>query len=307
MNPLRPILASFALVLATGAAEQAPPLPPPVESPVAVFRRLLAGSPAEREAAITNRPPRHQEILRRRLAAYEAMAPAQREERLLATELYWHLAPLLRLPAGERAAALARVPGPWRVSVEPRLAVWDTLPEGDRAELLRHEEALHYFARIRAETLPPLPGAQFVPAPPVPARVERELAHFRGLPVGQQRRIKARWSELFDPAAGEVAGVERLPAAEAAAIQAALDRFRALPAPQRRACVDAFARFASMSAAERNEFLRSAEQWTRLTPAERARWRELVTRLPPLPPGLIETPLPPLPEAPRRLDTAAAQ
>lgn len=306
MNPLRPILTSLVLVLAAGAAEQAPPLPP-VESPVAVFRRLLAGSLAEREAAITNRPPRHQEILRRRLAAYEAMAPAQREERLLATELYWHLAPLLRQPAGERAAALASVPEPWRMAIKARLAVWDTLPAGDRAELLRHEEALHYFARIRAETMPPLPGAQFVPAPPVPARVERELAHFRGLPVGQQRRIKARWSELFDPATGEVAGVERLPAAEAAAMQAALERFRALPAPQRRACVDAFARFASMSAAERNEFLRSAEQWARLTPTERARWRELVTRLPPLPPGLFETTLPPLPEVPRRLNTAAAQ
>lgn len=305
MTSLRPILYALALAVAgVHAVEPAPPLPPPGDSPVALFRKLLASSPAERGAAITNRAARHQAIIRRRLAAYEAMSPGQREERLLATELYWYLAPLLRQPADDRAAALARVPANWRATVTARLAVWDTLPADDRTELLRHEEALHYFARIRAETLPPLPGAQLVPAPPVPAGVERELALFRELPVGQQRRIKTRWNELFDPAAAGPAAT-RLSAEETAAMQAALERFRALSPEQRRTCVEAFARFASMSAMERNEFLRSAELWSRLTPVERERWRNLVTRLPPLPPGLLQAPLPPLPEVPERLDTAA--
>lgn len=306
MTRLRLILGGLALAAAgVGAAEPAPPLPPSGDSPVALFRKLLADAPVEREAAITNRSPRHQEMIRRRLAAYEAMSPTQREERLLATELYWYFAPLLRQPEENRAAALARLPAHWRATVAARLALWDTLPADDRTELLRHEEALHYFARMRAETLPPRPGAQLVPAPPVPARVERELALFRELPVGQQRRIKSRWSELFDPAAAAPA-VAQLSAGETAAMQAALDRFRALSPEQRRTCVDAFARFASMSAAERNEFLRSAEQWARLSPAERERWRNLVTRLPPLPPGLLEPPLPPTPEARDRLNTAAA-
>lgn len=298
----------FILACATGVAlglSSAAPMPPPPESPVAVFRRLLASPPAEREAVITNRPPRHQETLRRRLAAYEAMPPQQREERLLATELYWHLAPLLHQPPATRTAGLARLPAAWRPIVEARLRVWDALPAADREELRRHEEALHHFARIRTETLPPLPGAQFVPAPPVPARVERELAAFRELPAGQQRRIRARWSELFEPGEG-LPVVAQLSAGETAAMQAALERFRALPPAQRQACVEAFARFATMSAVERNEFLHSAERWAALPPAERERWRGLITLLPPLPPGLLHVPLPPLPEAPRRLNTAAA-
>lgn len=296
------------LTLAAGSAlglQAAAPMPPPTESPVAVFRRLLASPPPEREAVITNRPPRHQETLRRRLAAYEAMPPRQREERLLATELYWHLAPLLRQPPEARATGLARVPAAWRPVVEARLRLWDALPAADREELRRHEEALHHFARIRTETLPPLPGTQLVPAPPVPARVERELAAFRELPAGQQRRIRARWSELFEPGEG-LPVVAQLSAGETAAMQAALDRFRALPPAQRQACVDAFARFATMSAAERNEFLRSAERWAALSPAERERWRGLVMLLPPLPPRVLNVPLPPLPEAPRQLNTAAA-
>jgi hypothetical protein len=295
--------AAILLLLLTGVVLAAePPRPAPPESPVAQFRRLLAAPAAERAALLAARPPRQREGLERRLAAYDAMSPAAREQRLAATELYWHLAPLLRAGAAERAAALARLPAGWHGVVTNRLAVWDALAAEDRAALLRHGEALHHFARVRAETLPPLPGAEPVSAPPVPPQVEARLASFRGLPVDERRHIQAQWRGLFEP--GEAAPAAALAADERAAMDAALARFRALPPEQRRACVEAFGRFAELTAAERNQFLRSAERWAQLSSADRAAWRALVTRPPPLPPGFFDPPRPPLPEPRPQLSDA---
>ena len=39
-----------------------------------------------------------------------------------------------------------------------------------------------------------------------------------------------------------------------------------------------------MSLVERREFLKKAEAWERMTPQERQQWRELVSRVPNLPP-----------------------
>jgi hypothetical protein len=296
--------AAILLLLLAGALPAAePPRPAPPESPVAQFRRLLAAPAAERAALLDARPPRQREGLERRLAAYDAMPPAVREQRLAATELYWHLAPLLRAPAAERAALLGRAPEAWHAALAGRLAAWDALAPADRAALLQHGEALHHFARVRAETLPPRPGAQFVPAPSVPHRVETQLAHFRGLPEAQRRRIQGQWRGLFEPG-DEAAPAAALAGEERAAMEAALARFRTLDAAQRRACVEAFGRFAEMTAEERNRFLRSAERWAQLAPADRAAWRTLVTKLPPLPPGFFDPPLPPRPELRPQLSDA---
>jgi hypothetical protein len=39
-----------------------------------------------------------------------------------------------------------------------------------------------------------------------------------------------------------------------------------------------------MTSDEQNEFLRNAAQWQEMTPQERRLWRDLVQRLPPMPP-----------------------
>jgi hypothetical protein len=78
-----------------------------------------------------------------------------------------------------------------------------------------------------------------------------------------------------------------------------LKQFEALPVQQRRLCVESFTKFTSMPNAERNRFLRNAELWQAMTPVERKTWRDLVTKLPPMPPGLHEStaPMPPMPTA----------
>ena len=66
-------------------------------------------------------------------------------------------------------------------------------------------------------------------------------------------------------------------------------------AHHRRACVESFQKFATMSPVERREFLRKAERWQHMSPEERETWRNLVTKLPPMPQEPIE--MPPAPQA----------
>ena len=86
------------------------PTSPSESSPVVLFRQLLAMRPAEREIFLTNRPPEIRKRILVKVNEYEALDPNTRELRLRATELRWHLMPLLREPPTDRAARLAQVP-----------------------------------------------------------------------------------------------------------------------------------------------------------------------------------------------------
>jgi hypothetical protein len=59
--------------------------------------------------------------------------------------------------------------------------------------------------------------------------------------------------------------------------------------------VDSFQRLAAMSPQERASFLRNANRWRQLSSEERATWRELVSKVPPMPPEPV--PAPPVPSA----------
>ena len=50
-----------------------------------------------------------------------------------------------------------------------------------------------------------------------------------------------------------------------------------------------------MAPEERTRFLRNAARWQEMTPTERKTWKELVTKLPPLPPDFNAPPMPPAP------------
>ena len=53
-------------------------------------------TPDERDDFLTNRPPKIRAGILAKIAEYEALDPNERELRLRATELRWHLMPLLR-------------------------------------------------------------------------------------------------------------------------------------------------------------------------------------------------------------------
>ena len=86
-----------------GHTNTIPDSPVPVHSPVDFFRQLLAMSPDQRAAALTNRSPEIRARILAKVDEYEALDPDDRELRLRATDLRWWLTPLLRLPPARAA------------------------------------------------------------------------------------------------------------------------------------------------------------------------------------------------------------
>ncbi len=299
-----------------GSAAGLPPAPPLPTSPVATFRHLLALPAAERTNALAARPPRQREFLRTRLAAYEGMAPATREERLRATDLYWHLQQLIRRAPGERSTLLAAAPSDLQPVLRLRLEFWDRLSPEDRTVLLENEGTLRYLAQARLSTPPPIPPvtagnapAAITAAPAVPLRVQAELSKLSQLPAADRERIQENWQRFFEGSAPRrERALQEMTTLERQDMQRVLERFRSLSPAQRRSCVESFTRLATMPSAERTEFLRQAERWGSLPANERQAWRQIVNKLPVFPPlpTAIDTPPLPVVTPPRRVATNGA-
>lgn len=285
-----------------GEGAALPPAPPLPRSPVAVFRQLLALPPAERVAALAQRGEAQRAALASRLAEYENLPHETREERLRATDLFWHVRQLLPRAASERRELIAAAPEELRSVLAERLALWDALPSADREMLIRNERAIRYFAQLRDVVPPPLPGGQpgAAAADAGPPQSAVEWSGLTQLSERERARMVETWRQFFDPSGG--AGERRrqrtlrvMSEPERREMDAVLERFRGLPPEQRRVCIESFARFASLSPVERQGFLRSVARWESLSPEERRTWRSLVTKLPPLPPVSSGFRPPPLP------------
>jgi hypothetical protein len=275
MSRLRQIIICLAATLAFSMQAQKPPMPVPAnfpasatnlfpllpqsQSPVGFFRQLLAMSPVERTAALTNRTPEVRARILAKVHEYQMLGPDERELRLRATELRWHLTPLLRVPPAERAPRLATVPEDLRGLVKSRLEQWDILPPQLQQEFLANDKALHYFARVEGTNRPAATAAQQKTA-------DQFNQFFEFTPAEKQQTLGT------------------LSAAERGQMEKTLKTFEQLPPQQRILCVRNYGKFAGMSAAERAEFLKNAESWSKLPPKERQAWRDLVARVPQWPP-----------------------
>lgn len=270
-----------------------PPLPPPVPSPVAVFRELLAQTPAERLRSLSNRPPEVRQRLLVKVQEYQRLTPEDRELRLRVTELRWYLTPLLAAPATNRAARLAQVPADMRPLVEARLMQWTVLPEPLRAQVLEDDRNLQLYLRLAGSTaeqqreiLDRLPAGQR-------AAVEAGFARWQGLTERQRDAAMVRLSRFFELQPNERRQVlARLSDTERRQMENSLDAFEKLSREQRARCLEAFPKFASLAPEERAEFLANAERWQAMSLSERELFRRLVQQAPVLPP-LPRTVVPP--------------
>jgi len=258
------------------------------QSPVALFRQLLAMTPEECETFLTNRPPEIRERILAKVNEYEALDPNERELRLRATELRWYLLPLMRDSPSNRAANLAQVPPDIRDLVKARLDQWIILPPQLQQEFLENERTLRYFAHLDVSNSLVLQKI----APP-----GSELARWTAMTETQRNQIAVNVDQFFELTPDEKqAALGTLSDTERKQMEKTLQAFDKLPPDQREECVRAFAKFASMSTSEKQEFLRNAQRWSQMSPADREAWRDLVENVPewpPLPQGFI-TP-PPLP------------
>jgi hypothetical protein len=243
------------------------PTLPPVKSPVAFFRELLAMNPVELKQALTNRSPESQKLIRAKLREYASMDPDRREERLQVTEMRWYLQPLLGSLATNRALQLAEIPGGNRKFVEDRLREWDKLPSDVQKDFLANKDTLSYFTEIegltdkqRRQILDRMSAARR-------QKLQEGIEQWNRVPDDQRRKMLSRFSQFFDLTVTEKEKALRtLSAPERRQIAKTLATFGSLPPDQRATCVRAIAKYTSLSLAERQQFLKNAERWQLLTP-----------------------------------------
>lgn len=273
----------------TTATSTASPLVSPTapRTPVDFFRQLLTANPAAREPMLASRPATERALLLAKVREYEALSTTERELRLTATQMRWHLKNLLPADPRQRAAYLAALPPAERAVLEPRLKNLEQLPPRLQSEARSSQTVIHYYSRPAAPPLPPgLVPIAHQPAA-APATAPSVARNPRQTTVEQFRRF----FELNDR--DRARALERLPEAERQSLEQLMQELDHLPGPLRALCMDALQKFATLAPREQAEFLQSARRWQGLTPGERETWRDFVTELPPLPPGFGEPPLPP--------------
>ena len=276
-----------------------PTMPPVPPSPIDYFRKLLDASPAERERLLADKTAGQRRVLTNNIRAYLTLTPESRELRLNAMELRCHLAPLLQIPATNRAQGLAAVPDTYRDLVRERLAVWDGLSVDMQRQV------------TEIGGLPLLP-----PLPPMPVPMPRgftsnqlrgtdtALARWTSYPEERRGEIVSNFQKIFEMApAKKEQTLAPLPLSpvEREQMEKTLDKFEALPPAQRKLAFNSFKKFAELAPVERRQFLRNAEAWQAMSVEERERWRQIVNQLPPmppLPPGFGAPPSPPTPTMP---------
>jgi hypothetical protein len=290
----------------TNKAPAAPPPMPSTPSPISMFRELLAMTPSERRAAITNRPPENQRQVMAKLREYESMKPDDRELRLQATELRYYLVPLLTDTTTNRAARLEFVPSAFRDMVRERLEAWDPLPVELRRELLENEAALRHFTELSSGTEEQKKRLVESLPPARRAKLEEGVQQWQAMPAKQREQLLRRFTKFFELSPSEQSrALGSISEAERRQMDRTLQQFSKLPAPQRAQCMRSFDKFASMNVEDRQQFLKNAERWQLMSPAERQSWRTLVTQLSMMPSLPTRRPPLPVPPAPRKPSTLA--
>ena len=276
----------------------------PVKSPVALFRELLAMSPAQRKDAIAIRPPDIQQRILEKLNEYEILPPALRDLRLRETELRWYLRPLMDAPRTNRAALLARISEPERKLVEERLRLWDLLPPPFQEQLKDNDMIASYFAQVGTDT--PQQRDYLLRSMPADQREHLEQGFDRWKQMSEEQRQKtlAGFNNFFQMTPEEKEKtLDTLPEDERQKMERTLSSYANLTQSQRAQCIQSFEKFARMSLAERQQFLKNAERWREMTPEERQKWREIVTVAPIMPPTF--PPPPPSPSQSQLLNAPA--
>ncbi len=259
-----------------------------VTSPVQYFRELLAMKPADRERVLSTESAEKKQVILSKLEEYDLMSPDERELRLRMTQMRWHLVPLLKSPASERARLLSTIPAEDRPLIERRLRMWDEIPVQVQKEFLENELHLGYLLKWHGTSA--AERSSMLQAFPADRRekLERELDKWNLLPEGRRKEMASRFNQFFELDEREKSKIiGTLPQVDREELNRLIKALEHIPADQRKQYLMAYDRFAEMSAEERKQFLKNAERWEAMSETERNAYRELVRRTPP--------PVPPLP------------
>lgn len=276
-----------------------PPNPPGDATPVDRFRALLASSPAARNDQLARRSPEHQAYLRARLAEFDALPAAERELQLHLLTLRYHLLPLLRQPATNRADQLSLVPSTYRGLVADRLTAWDRLsPERQREWL--DNEAVFATGLLTGTAGRPASRAEVEQLPLERRReLEQTLARWEATSERDRDRLTLQFESFLTLSEREKARVlTRLDSPQRHQANRLRQALEDLPPERRQQSYAGLERLAALSSADRQRFLKNAARWEAMSAEERAAWRRLRATLPPAPPAFPQPGTPALPPAP---------
>jgi hypothetical protein len=278
-----------------------PPLPPGAEkrvgppspvSPVDNFRYWLSVPVENRAAQLAPLPEAERKALFEKLAFYESLPADARELRLRETQLHWQLLSLMKLPAAQRNARVAQLSPEDRDVVQERLNQWDALPADKQKTFLDNEQEAGIYLELQ-ETAPEERGKVLARLPAeIRFPLEQRLQKWNAKPAAQRQELSDRFTQLFqsEESAREkiIAG---LPEDVRKPVQKLTEQLKQLPDDQRKRCTLALNKFLKMSPEEQRHFLQNASRWQTMSEKEHDAWRQVVNKVPPLPPGM----LPPMP------------
>jgi hypothetical protein len=265
-----------------------------IKSPIADFRELLAMDAVAREKALQEKSEKYQAWFHEKQAEYANLSATERELRLRTTELRWYLLPLMRVAADQRGDWASSIPAVYHGHIESRLQQWDKLSAERRNEVLDNELTIAYFGRFEAASSEQRKMILARMSQGRREKLEQDLKSFRSLASEKRERLLSQFSEFFDLNEREKSRIlGELPNSERGQIARDLQALENLPADQRAACLKSLEKFASMTAEQQLVFMNNAQEWQKLSATEKQLWRNLVTELPPSPPGLGGPPMPP--------------
>lgn len=271
------------------------------DSPFAVFKKIVSLPEAEREAAVGKfkiSSERYRKLVQAKVREYAAMPEAERDRKLDALDFRWHLMPIMKTAKAARAKRLASVPERFRTDIERRLAGWDKLDAGIRADLLKNESFFRYLSSFGRGRQSRVALTNHMEKMPTRLRegMEGRITTWREKPKPDRRRMTRQFHQFFDmPVAEQERALRHLSLPERERMEASLAQFKALSRAQRELVIQSFGKLASMSQGERAGFFLNTERWNDMNEGERKKWRTLVTQMPPLPPGFGKQATPPMP------------
>jgi hypothetical protein len=266
-------------------------------SPVGQFRALLAMNKEQREKTLAEETETRRNWLRGKLTEYEGMTFTERELRFRTTELRWYLLPLMRMSASDREKEEVNwrntVPKGYHTLLEARLQQWDKLSPDLQKDVVENELTMSYFMRLTNATFA---QQQLILASLSKDRrdkLETNLAAFRTLSPDRRERMLGQFGQFFDLNEKEKERVlGELSAGDRVQVTQKLNGFDKLSANERVLCIKSLEKFANMTPAEQALFMQNAELWKKMSESEQKLWRNLVSEVPPMPPGFGEPPMP---------------
>src|SRR5262245_27944721 len=266
------------------------------KSPAEDIRQLLRMNETERQRFLAAKTPEYRQSVELKLVEFQLLPPPERELRLTLIDLRWHLPDLMRLAPVDRPARLALLPKADRSLIEDRLKQWDKLSPVEQEELLTNQMTISYFLRLTNST--PAQRTAFLQnfTEAQKNQIETNLSQLDALPEDTRQKMLSRFQSYFELNEKEKAKVLAvLPDTQRQQTAKTLERFRTLPKGEREASLVGFRKFMRLSPNEQGRFLQTAARWQAMPPSDRQAWREVVNKMPdmpPLPPGLLP-PLPP--------------